>query len=49
MERYGIAADRLTSEGRGEKQPVADNGTAEGRARNRRVDIERPCGAGDGG
>jgi len=48
VEQYGIAADRLRSEGRGEKEPVADNGTAEGRARNRRVDIERPCGAGDG-
>lgn len=44
-DRYGIDAGRLNSEGRGEKQPVADNATAEGRARNRRVDIERPCGA----
>ena len=42
---YGIAAARLRSEGRGETQPVADNGTPEGRARNRRVDLERPCGA----
>lgn len=49
VEQYGIAADRLSSEGRGEKEPVADNGTAEGRARNRRVDLERPCGAGNGG
>jgi OOP family OmpA-OmpF porin len=36
----GIAANRITAEGRGEKQPVADNKTREGRARNRRVEIE---------
>ena len=39
----GIAADRLDAEGRGETQPLDDNGTPEGRARNRRVDLERPC------
>ena len=31
--------DRLTAEGRGEKDPVADNTTPEGRARNRRIEI----------
>lgn len=36
----GIAANRITAEGRGEKQPVADNKTREGRARNRRVELE---------
>jgi outer membrane protein OmpA-like peptidoglycan-associated protein len=36
----GIDAKRIRTEGRGESQPVADNATAEGRARNRRVDIE---------
>lgn len=35
----GIDGSRLTAVGRGMDQPVADNGTAEGRARNRRVDI----------
>lgn len=33
----GVDATRLTSVGYGDKQPVADNGTAEGRAQNRRT------------
>lgn len=36
----GIAADRIEAVGMGETQPVADNGSAEGRARNRRVELE---------
>ena len=36
----GIEKNRVYSEGKGEKQPVADNKTAEGRAKNRRVEIE---------
>jgi outer membrane protein OmpA-like peptidoglycan-associated protein len=35
----GVAFNRLTAVGRGETQPVADNATEAGRARNRRVDI----------
>jgi OOP family OmpA-OmpF porin len=36
----GLDPARLYTEGKGESQPVADNATAEGRARNRRVTIE---------
>lgn len=36
----GIDAKRVFSEGKGEKQPVADNKTKDGRAQNRRVVIE---------
>ncbi|MPM89048.1 hypothetical protein SDC9_136156 [bioreactor metagenome] len=36
----GIEKNRVYTEGKGEKQPVADNKTAAGRAKNRRVEIE---------
>lgn len=37
----GIAAGRLGARGMGSAQPVADNATEEGRARNRRVELVR--------
>ena len=36
----GVEASRVFVEGKGEAQPVADNKSAEGRARNRRVTVE---------
>ncbi len=36
----GLEKNRVYTEGKGEKQPIADNKTKEGRAKNRRVEIE---------
>ncbi len=44
----GIDGGRVTAEGKGESEPVADNKTAEGRANNRRVEI-RVSGDGKSG
>ena len=40
MNSKGIEANRVYTEGKGEKQPVANNRTADGRAKNRRTEIE---------
>ncbi|CDY74099.1 Outer membrane lipoprotein omp16 precursor [Caballeronia glathei] len=36
---HGVAAQRLSAEGLGQNQPIADNNTEAGRAQNRRVEI----------
>ena len=36
----GVEKNRIYTEGKGESSPVADNKTAEGRAKNRRVEVE---------
>ena len=35
----GVAKDRLTAKGYGQENPIADNASAEGRSRNRRVEL----------
>jgi outer membrane protein OmpA-like peptidoglycan-associated protein len=37
--KSGVDAKRLEAQGYGEKHPVADNSTEEGRAKNRRIDL----------
>jgi outer membrane protein OmpA-like peptidoglycan-associated protein/Tol biopolymer transport system component len=44
----GVDASRIKANGYGETQPTADNGTEEGRSRNRRVEM-RVMEAGEGG
>lgn len=36
---YNIPSDRLSAEGKGESEPVGDNGTAAGKSKNRRVEF----------
>ncbi|WP_321779007.1 TolC family outer membrane protein [Sulfurimonas sp.] len=40
LQNQGVNTQRLSSEGRGEEEPIASNETAEGLNLNRRVDIE---------
>lgn len=39
VKEFGIEAERMESDGKGETQPVAPNTTTEGKAQNRRVDF----------
>lgn len=39
LERLGVNAERMTSSGKGELEPIADNLTDEGRAQNRRTEF----------
>jgi outer membrane protein OmpA-like peptidoglycan-associated protein len=41
LEANGVAPDRATAKGYGPDKPVASNRTAEGRAQNRRVELQR--------
>jgi hypothetical protein len=48
LERNGVSPSRLLEDSMGETQPIADNATGSGRARNRRVEInvaQPPAGA----
>lgn len=40
MVSKGVESNRIYTEGKGKKQPVADNRTDTGRAKNRRVELE---------
>jgi outer membrane protein OmpA-like peptidoglycan-associated protein len=39
LTQHGVAADRVTAKGYGKSKPVADNGSDDGRAKTRRVEI----------
>jgi outer membrane protein OmpA-like peptidoglycan-associated protein len=43
VSRYAVPAARLSAKGYGLTRPVESNTTVEGRARNRRVELTRPC------
>src|SRR4029078_1169070 len=42
LKSHGVEESRMVSRGLGPAQPVADNATADGRAKNRRVEIVVP-------
>ncbi|MCO7225381.1 OmpA family protein [Pleionea sp. CnH1-48] len=39
LRQHGVQGGRLTAIGYGETRPIADNGTSDGRAKNRRVEL----------
>ena len=40
LEQQGVSASRLTAQGYGDSRPIAGNDTADGRARNRRIELK---------
>ncbi|MEZ5753676.1 MAG: OmpA family protein [Paracoccaceae bacterium] len=48
VESGGVNAAQITAVSKGETAPVADNATAEGREKNRRIEIEIDYGTPDG-
>ena len=40
LKRQGVSEERLSSSGRGELEPVADNSTPEGKRKNRRTEFK---------
>ena len=39
MSEFVAEPDRLAAEGRADNEPIADNSTREGQARNRRIEV----------
>lgn len=48
LQRGGVPPERLRVTGRGSSEPIADNDTRSGRARNRRVELHLAAPANDG-
>jgi OOP family OmpA-OmpF porin len=40
LREKGLPTDKIFNEGKGETQPIASNASKEGRAKNRRVEVE---------